>query len=132
MSSTLLLSIVLAYFLLLLGIAWYTGRGTSGHAFFTGDRKSLWWVVAFGMIGTSLSGVTFISVPGWVKSNHWSYLQVVVGYVIGYWVVAGVLLPLSLRAAEPLRNFTAVRALSQDEADAGVPVWVEAMVERQG
>ena len=97
MSSTLLLSIVLAYFLLLLGIAWYTGRGTSGHAFFTGDRKSLWWVVAFGMIGTSLSGVTFISVPGWVKSNHWSYLQVVVGYVIGYWVVAGVLLPLYYR-----------------------------------
>jgi len=97
MSSDLLLGIVLAYFLVLLGIAWYTGRGTSGHAFFTGDRKSLWWVVAFGMLGTSLSGVTFISVPGWVKSNHWSYLQVVVGYVIGYWVVAGVLLPLYYR-----------------------------------
>ncbi|MBL8010029.1 MAG: sodium:solute symporter [Flavobacteriales bacterium] len=97
MSAAWLLSLVLVYFLVLLGIAWWTGRGAGGHAFFSGDRRSLWWVVAFGMIGTSLSGVTFISVPGWVKANHWSYLQVVVGYVIGYWVVAGVLLPLYYR-----------------------------------
>lgn len=94
MSPTLLLSIVFGYFLVLLGIAWYTSRGAGEHAFFSGDKKSLWWVVAFGMIGTSLSGVTFISVPGGVAAKHWGYLQVVLGYVIGYWVVAGVLLPL--------------------------------------
>ena len=94
MSPTLLLSIVFGYFLVLLAIAWYTSRGAGEHAFFSGDKKSLWWVVAFGMIGTSLSGVTFISVPGGVAAKHWGYLQVVLGYVIGYWVVAGVLLPL--------------------------------------
>ncbi len=94
MSPTLLLSIVFGYFLVLLGIAWYTSRGAGEHAFFSGDKKSLWYVVAFGMIGTSLSGVTFISVPGGVAAKHWGYLQVVIGYVIGYWVVAGVLLPL--------------------------------------
>lgn len=97
MSSTLLLSIVFGYFLLLLGIAWWTSRGAGEHAFFSGERKSLWWVVAFGMIGTSLSGVTFISVPGGVAAKHWGYLQVVLGYVLGYWVVAGVLLPLYYR-----------------------------------
>jgi Na+/proline symporter len=97
MSPTLLLSIVFGYFLLLLGIAWWTSRGAGEHAFFSGERKSLWWVVAFGMIGTSLSGVTFISVPGGVAAKHWGYLQVVVGYVLGYWVVAGVLLPLYYR-----------------------------------
>lgn len=97
MSPALLLSLVFGYFLVLLGIAWYTGRGAGEHAFYTGDRKSLWWVVAFGMIGTSLSGVTFISVPGAVKAGHWYYLQLVLGFAIGYWIVAGVLLPLYYR-----------------------------------
>ncbi len=94
MSPSLLLTIVFGYFLLLLGIAWYTGRGAGEQAFYSGEKKSLWWIVAFGMIGTSLSGVTFISVPGWVHDKHWTYLQIVIGYVIGYQVVAGVLLPL--------------------------------------
>ena len=97
MSPTLLLSIVFGYFLLLLAIAWYTSRGAGEHAFYSGDKKSLWWVVAFGMIGTSLSGVTFISVPGAVKAGHWGYLQLVIGFAIGYWIVAGVLLPLYYR-----------------------------------
>ena len=97
MSPILLLSIVFGYFLLLLGIAWYTGRGAGEHAFYSGERKSLWWVVAFGMIGTSLSGVTFISVPGAVAKSHWTYLQLVIGFAIGYWIVAGVLLPLYYR-----------------------------------
>lgn len=97
MSPALLLAIVFGYFLVLLGIAWYTSRGAGEHAFYSGEKKSLWWVVAFGMLGTSLSGVTFVSVPGWVKDNHWQYLQIVIGYVIGYWVVAGVLLPLYYR-----------------------------------
>lgn len=97
MSQTLLLSIVFGYFLLLLGIAWWTSRGAGEHAFYSGERKSLWWVVAFGMIGTSLSGVTFISVPGQVEGKAWSYFQLVVGFAIGYWIVAGVLLPLYYR-----------------------------------
>ena len=61
------------------------------------SSKSLWWVVAFGMIGTSLSGVTFISVPGAVEKSHWTYLQLVIGFAIGYWIVAGILLPLYYR-----------------------------------
>jgi Na+/proline symporter len=97
MSSELLLSIVFGYFLLLLGIAWYTSRGAGEHAFYSGERKSLWWVVAFGMIGTSLSGVTFISVPGMVQTKGWTYLQMVIGFAMGYWIVAGVLLPLYYR-----------------------------------
>jgi len=97
MSPALLLSIVFGYFLLLLGIAWYTSRGAGEHAFYSGERKSLWYVVAFGMIGTSLSGVTFISVPGMVQAKGWTYFQLVVGFAIGYWVVAGVLLPLYYR-----------------------------------
>ena len=97
MSPVLLLSIVLGYFLLLLGIAWWTSRGAGEHAFYSGERKSLWYVVAFGMIGTSLSGVTFISVPGMVQTKGWTYLQMVVGFAIGYWIVAGVLLPLYYR-----------------------------------
>lgn len=97
MTSTLLLIVVFGYFALLLAIAWYTSRGAGEHAFYSGDRKSLWWVVAFGMIGTSLSGVTFISVPGEVYLKNWTYLQIVLGFVIGYWIVAGVLLPLYYR-----------------------------------
>lgn len=97
MGPTLLLSIVFGYFLLLLAIAWWTSRGAGEHAFYSGERKSLWWVVAFGMIGTSLSGVTFISVPGQVAANGWTYFQLVVGFAIGYWIVAGVLLPLYYR-----------------------------------
>ncbi len=97
MSPVLLLSIVFGYFLLFLGIAWYTSRGAGEHAFYSGERKSLWWVVAFGMIGTSLSGVTVISVPGYVEAKAWSYFQLVVGFAIGYWIVAGVLLPLYYR-----------------------------------
>lgn len=97
MSPTLLLAIVFGYFLVLLGIAWYTSRGAGEHSFYSGDRKSLWYVVAFGMIGTSLSGVTFISVPGYVDAKAWTYFQLVLGFAIGYWIVAGVLLPLYYR-----------------------------------
>ncbi|MEQ1829417.1 MAG: sodium:solute symporter [Pirellula sp.] len=97
MNSSLLLIVVFGYFAMLLVIAWYTSRGAGEHAFYSGERKSLWWIVAFGMVGTSLSGVTFISVPGAVYKTHWTYLQVVIGYVMGYWIVAGVLLPLYYR-----------------------------------
>ncbi|HET8573912.1 MAG TPA: sodium:solute symporter [Edaphocola sp.] len=93
MNSALLLTIVLGYFLLLLAIAYFTSRGSNNESFFVGNRSSKWWVVAFGMIGTSLSGMTFISVPGTVGSSGFAYFQVVIGYWLGYFIVAYVLLP---------------------------------------
>jgi Na+/proline symporter len=94
MSSAILLTIILAYFALLLGIAFYTSRHSNNESFFIGNRNSKWWVVAFGMIGTSLSGMTFISVPGKVGLSGFDYFQVVIGFWLGYFVVAYVLLPI--------------------------------------
>jgi Na+/proline symporter len=94
MSPFILFSFVVIYFLVLLAVAFYTARGSNNETFFNGNKNSHWMLVAFGMIGTSLSGVTFISVPGTVGFNHFTYFQVVLGYFIGYFVVAYVLLPL--------------------------------------
>lgn len=91
--STILLIIIVAYFALLLGVAFYTARGSNNESFFVGNRSSKWWLVAFGMIGTSLSGMTFISVPGTVGGGAMGYFQVVLGYWIGYFIVSYVLLP---------------------------------------
>lgn len=99
-----LLCIVLAYFLLLLLVAYRTSRHSDNESFFIGNRRSNWMLVAFGMIGTSLSGVTFISVPGTVGAmgpggtpQAFGYFQVVIGYLLGYMVIAWVLLPLYYR-----------------------------------
>ncbi|MCU7548663.1 sodium:solute symporter [Chitinophagaceae bacterium LB-8] len=97
MSSALLLSFVLGYFVLLLVVAYFTSRNSNNDSFFIGNKKSNWMLVAFGMIGTSLSGVTFVSVPGTVGTAAFSYFQVVIGYLLGYFVVAFVLLPLYYR-----------------------------------
>jgi Na+/proline symporter len=97
MTPALLFSIVIAYFCILLAVAWYTGRNASNDSFFIGNRNSNWMLVAFGMIGTSLSGVTFVSVPGDVAANAFSYFQVMIGYLIGYMAIAYVLLPLYYR-----------------------------------
>ena len=94
MSETLIISIIIAYFLLLLVISMRSSRGAGNDSFFLGDRKSPWYVVAFGMIGASLSGVTFISVPGWVVDSQFSYMQMILGYLVGYFVIANVLMPL--------------------------------------
>jgi Na+/proline symporter len=94
MSSTLIISIILSYFLLLLIISLRSSRGAGNASFFLGDRKSPWYIVAFGMIGASLSGVTFISVPGWVVDSQFSYMQMILGYLVGYFVIANVLMPL--------------------------------------
>src|SRR5687768_11381600 len=98
MGSAVLLSIILAYFALLLGIAFYTSRHSNNESFFIGNRSSKWWIVAFGMIGTSLSGMTFISVPGTVGKLDklgmplgFDYFQVVIGYWLGYFAVAFIL-----------------------------------------
>ena len=97
MSHGLILSVVAIYFIALLIIAMYTSRGAGNEAFFIGKKNSHWLVVAYGMIGTSLSGITFMSVPGKVLTNHFFYLQIVIGYLIGYVVVALVLMPLYYR-----------------------------------
>ncbi|MBL7699539.1 MAG: sodium:solute symporter [Chitinophagaceae bacterium] len=94
MSSTLLFSFVIGYFIILLIVAYYTSRNSNNDSFFIGNRNSNWMLVAFGMIGTSLSGVTFVSVPGTVGPNAFAYFQVVIGYLIGYMIIAFVLLPL--------------------------------------
>ncbi|GAB3366475.1 sodium:solute symporter [Arachidicoccus ginsenosidivorans] len=97
MSASLLLTIVFAYFLLLLFVSWKTSKGSNNESFFIGNRSSNWMLVAFGMIGTSLSGVTFVSVPGAVGHDHFGYLQITIGYAIGYIAIAFILLPLYYR-----------------------------------
>lgn len=97
MSSSILFVIIIAYFLLLMFVSWRTGKGSNNESFFIGNRNSNWMLVAFGMIGTSLSGVTFVSVPGAVGSSSWEYMQVTLGYMIGYLTIAYVLLPLYYR-----------------------------------
>lgn len=93
--SPILVGLILGiYFLVLLGVSYYTGKNADNQTFFIGNKNSNWLLVAFGMIGTSLSGVTFVSVPGTVGSGGFTYFQVVIGYFIGYFVVAFVLLPL--------------------------------------
>jgi Na+/proline symporter len=97
MSAGLLFSFVIGYFVLLLVVAWYTSRNSNNDSFFIGNRNSNWMLVAFGMIGTSLSGVTFVSVPGGVGGGNFYYFQVVLGYLLGYMVIAFVLIPLYYR-----------------------------------
>ena len=97
MSPVILFSIVMLYFGLLLGVAWQTSRKGSNAGFFIGNRNSHWMLVAFGMIGTSLSGVTFISVPGAVSRDGFYYFQIILGQFFGYLVIAYVLLPLYYR-----------------------------------
>lgn len=97
MSPIVLLLIIIAYFGLLLWVAYRTGKGSDNDSFFIGNRKSNWMLVAFGMIGTSLSGVTFVSVPGAVGKDGFTYMQITLGYLIGYIVIAYILLPLYYR-----------------------------------
>ncbi len=92
-----ILALILGYFAILIGTSYFTAKEDSNANFFTANRNSPWYVVAFGMVGTSLSGVTFISVPGWIESTQFHYLQVVLGYGFGYFVVAYVLLPVYYR-----------------------------------
>jgi len=97
MSPALLFFVIFGYFGLLLAVAWYTSRNADNDSFFIGNKRSRWGMVAFGMVGTTLSGVTFISVPGAVGRDGFGYLQITLGYVLGYLLVAFVLLPLYYR-----------------------------------
>jgi Na+/proline symporter len=97
MSPVLLFGILIAYFALLLGVAWATSRNANNDSFFIGNKSSNWMLVAFGMVGTTLSGATFISVPGAVGTDGFGYGQILIGYVFGYIAVAYILLPLYYR-----------------------------------
>ena len=92
-SPEIILSLILGYFLVLIIISKYTSQEASNSTFFNANKKAPWFLVAYGMVGASLSGVTFISVPGWVEESQLTYFQVVIGYLIGYIIVAFVLLP---------------------------------------
>lgn len=94
MSTGLAFGILAVYFLLLIVVAHFTSKGADTNTFFTANKQSPWWLVAFGMIGTSISGVTFISVPGDVGKVSLSYYQIILGNLVGYFVIATVLLPL--------------------------------------
>jgi Na+/proline symporter len=106
MNPVFVFSIIAVYFSILVLISWFTSRNSSNETFFTGNRQSPWFVVAFGMIGASLSGVTFISIPGEVGApisgaesqlRAFSYFQIVIGYLLGYFIIARVLMPLYYR-----------------------------------
>ncbi|KAA9327302.1 sodium:solute symporter [Adhaeribacter soli] len=97
MSPQLIMGIIIAYFCILIFISLITSKNTDSQAFFLANKQSPWFIVAFGMIGTSLSGVTFISIPGTVATNAFSYLQLVLGYLLGYLVIATILMPLYYR-----------------------------------
>lgn len=94
MSATQILILIAAYFGVLILISYFTGKNDNNDDFFKAGKQSPWYIVAFGMVGASLSGVTFISVPGWIEGSQFSYFQVVLGYMVGYFVVAYVLLPI--------------------------------------
>ena len=93
LSPQIILLAIVSYFLILTAISYFTGKEDNNETFFNAKRSSNWAVVAFGMVGASLSGVTFISVPGWVGESQFTYFQVVIGYLIGYLIVANLLLP---------------------------------------
>lgn len=94
MSPLNIIILISAYFVVLMLISYFTGKNDSNNDFFKAGKQSPWYLVAFGMIGASLSGVTFISVPGWIEGSQFSYFQVVLGYMVGYFVVAFVLMPI--------------------------------------
>ncbi|HEX9826057.1 MAG TPA: sodium:solute symporter [Flavobacteriaceae bacterium] len=94
MNSTQIILLIASYFGVLILISYFTGKKSNNATFFNANKQSPWYLVAFGMIGASLSGVTFISVPGWIEASQFSYMQVVLGYILGYLVIGTVLLPL--------------------------------------
>ncbi|MBL6657219.1 MAG: sodium:solute symporter [Flavobacteriales bacterium] len=109
MSPILILTIIALYFVGLIVISYLTGKNDSNETFFLGNKQSPWYIVSFGMIGASLSGVTFISVPGWVADSQFSYMQMILGMTAGYLVIANVLMPIYYRM-----NLTSIYAYLGD------------------
>lgn len=97
MSPASVLITIAAYFIILFTVSYIAGRKADNEGFFVGNRKSAWYVVAFAMIGSSISGVTFVSVPGMVGASGFAYLQMVLGFVAGQLIIAFVLVPLFYR-----------------------------------
>ncbi|NDV97107.1 sodium:solute symporter [Dysgonomonas sp. 521] len=94
MDPLLILATIIAYFVILFSISYISSRKADNESFFVGNRKSSWYVVAFAMIGSAISGVTFVSVPGMVATNSFAYLQMVIGFAVGQFIIAFVLIPL--------------------------------------
>jgi SSS family solute:Na+ symporter len=109
MKPVYIILLIVAYFSVLILISFLTGKSADNKTFFKANNSSPWYLVAFGMIGASLSGVTFISVPGWVEGQNMSYFQMVLGYVVGYAVIGLVLLPLYYRL-----NLTSIYTYLED------------------
>ncbi len=113
LSSGLILTVIFGYFILLMTISYFTGKDADNASFFTANKKSPWYLVAFGMIGATLSGVTFISIPGVVGAGGgnqaFSYMQMVMGYMVGYFVIATVLMPVYYRL-----NLTSIYGYLED------------------
>jgi SSS family transporter len=97
LSPSVILSVIVGYFLILILISRFTSQGADNQDFFNARRQSPWYLVAFGMIGATLSGVTFISVPGWVLDQNFAYMQMVLGYLLGYLIIGTVLMPMYYR-----------------------------------
>ena len=109
MSPILILTIIALYFVGLIVISYLTGKNDSNETFFLGNKQSPWYIVSFGMIGATLSGVTFISVPGWVADSQFSYMQMILGMTAGYLVIANLLMPIYYRM-----NLTSIYAYLGD------------------
>lgn len=97
MSPIILSVTIIAYFVILFTISYIAGHKADNEGFFVGNRKSAWYIVAFAMIGSTISGVTFVSVPGMVQASSFSYLQMVLGFIVGQFIIAFVLVPLFYR-----------------------------------
>ena len=97
MSPAVISITIVAYFIILFTISYIAGRKADNEGFFVGNRKSAWYIVAFAMIGSTISGVTFVSVPGMVQASRFSYLQMVLGFIVGQIIIAFVLVPLFYR-----------------------------------
>ena len=109
MTPTIVIVTIAAYFALLMGISWFASRGSNNSTFFNGNRQAPWGLVAFAMIGAAISGVTFISVPGMVAAKGYSYLQMVLGFIVGYFAIAFVLVPMFYR-----RNLISIYGYLED------------------
>lgn len=114
MTPVIVIITIAAYFALLFGISWFASRGSDNSTFFTGKRQTHWGIVAFAMIGAAISGVTFISVPGMVVDKGFSYLQMVLGFVVGYIIIAYVLVPMFYK-----RNLISIYGYLEDRFGTG-------------
>ncbi len=102
--------IIVLYIGLLFTISFVTSKENNNSNFFVGNRNSSWWAVALGMVGASVSGVTFVSVPGWISSTHFTYLQMAAGFIFGYFLIAYILLPLYYK-----KNATSIYSILEEK-----------------